>query len=215
MIETALPARLEGARPTLTALSLLALPVVAILIFGISLAFGVNGDDASILAVALATGFLALVPLALDQGRAADRRHLLISLLCLSYLMYFVLPVFTQYFMISEPVDGVLRTSNVAPEDLLTGQGVILLAILSTYVGYFYPVSRIAAQFLPKPRFDWSHESALMVALVMIPMGWFVTVGGQFGLIPSRLGSGALGAVATASYMALGLLAIILSKRAQ
>jgi len=209
MSEVAFPPQQRLASPVETVAVLVVMLLFMLLVLLIGVASNVTSSELTMLALALLTIFICLVPLIASRSRPVLERHILLSLWSAGAAVYFGVPVFTQYFLISEPVEGVVRTSNIAPADLVAGQTLVLIALASMYAGYFQPVSRVAAQFVPRPKFDWTHNAALMVALVMIPMGWFVTVGGQFGLIPARLGSGALGAVATASYMGLGLLAII------
>ena len=208
MTEATLPARRGGGRPTLSALLLLALPVAAMLIFGMSLAFGVQGDDAWLLAAALTTGALALVPLALDQGRPPMKRHLLITLISLSYLMYFVLPVFTGYFWSSSYAESNLALVNLEIRDVLVGELTVLLGLISLLIGYSVPAGRLISDALPKPRREWSHQATLIVALVMIPLGWSVFGISIYGLLPKRLGSGFLGIVASSIYVGIALLMI-------
>ena len=174
MTETTLPAHREGGRPTLAFLWLLGLPFAAFMIFALGIAFGVRGDDAAILAAALTTGSLALVPLALGQGRPPSKRHTLITLLSLSYLMYFALPVFTGYFWAGTDNMGNLHLTNLLPADVLVGELTALLGLVFLLAGYSSPAGRLVANVLPTPRRDWSHEASLVTALVMIPMGWFV-----------------------------------------
>ena len=62
------------------------------------MALGVRGTDVQVLALALITRAVALVPLILDFGRPPEQRHLLLFFLLLAYLVFFVFSVFTTYF---------------------------------------------------------------------------------------------------------------------
>ena len=212
MSENVFPAPQALARPVDLATIFVGILLLALLILMIGIVAGVAGTELAMLATSLVMLIASVTPFALTRAVPVERRHILLSLWAMGMGVYFALPVFTQYFFLTEPVDGITRIRNIQPEDILNGQLTALLALSCAYIGYFYPVGRFVAQVLPGPKVDWSHNATLMVALVMIPAGWFVTIGGQLGLIPSRLGSGALGSIGTASYMGLGLLTIMMLK---
>ena len=94
-----IPARADGSRPQVALLGLASLPIVGLLIFTIGMAVGTRPAHVPILALALVSGLLVLVPLILDQGRAPERRHVFFTLISISWGIAFVLPVFTRYFL--------------------------------------------------------------------------------------------------------------------
>lgn len=212
MSEPAFPPLQRLASPFQIALTFVGMFLVALLVMMVGMTADISGDERLMLATSLATLLVCLSPLVLMRAAPVERRHILLALWSAGMGVYFAMPIFTQYFFLPGPVDGMVRIKNIDPQDILTGQYTVLLALLCTYVGYFYPLSGLLARAVPQQRVDWSHSSALTVALVLIPAGWVVMVGGQFGLIPSRLGSGAIGSIAITAYLAFGLLAVLLVK---
>ena len=136
------------------------------------------------------------------------KRHLLITLISLSYLMYFVLPVFTGYFWSSGYSESTLALTNLDVRDVLVGELTALLGLMFLLIGYSNPAGRLISDALPKPRREWSYQTTLIVAIVMIPLGWSVFVVSMFGLLPARLGSGFLGIVSSSIYVGIALLMI-------
>lgn len=186
-----------------------AIPFGVLLGFVVGIAVGVRGDDVWILALALLTGGVALVPVFLDRTRPPEKRQLMLSMMSLSYLVFFAAPAFTQYLMASEGFQPeVTRLINIAPRDIINGQVAALVGLLCMMAGFALPIGRMIGDALPQPSVEWSETAALCVAVVMIPFGWMIFLAGQFGLVPSRLGSGVLGALASWYYFGAALLMI-------
>ncbi len=198
-----------GARQAAPLLLLAALPIAVLFAFVVGIALGVRGTDVAILGLALLTGALALVPLAVDQGRPPENRHILLSLVSASYIAFFVLPVFSQYLLFDGVAFGAIRLSNVLPEDILRGQAAALLGLVCLLAGYMMPAGRVVGDVVPKLRLEWSERDALLVAMVMIPVGWAMFLLGQFRLIPGQLGSGVLGSIVSWYISGIALLTVI------
>ncbi len=200
----------DTGRPQLGVVLLLALPVLVLMGIGVGVAFGVRGPDFSVLALALLTGAIALIPLILDVRRPYEQRHILLSVVSLAYLGLFVVSVFTTYFFAS----SVLKTDDVVvadligvrPNDIIKGQMAALVGLLLLLAGYCIPIGRIVPGGIPTPRRDWTFRAKLSVALFMIPLGWVLLLASQFGLLPKRAGSGFLGMISNSTYMGIALL---------
>jgi hypothetical protein len=191
-----LKARSDGSRPEFVLLGLAALPILGGLVFAIGLVVGTRPAHVPILAVAILSGLLTLVPLVLDQGRAAKSRHILLTMLSMSWAVFFVVPVFARYFLLDYNPEAVTQLISVIPPDVLRGQLVALAAYVAMVAGYTLPVGRSVVAALPRPRREWTLPTGLAVAAILIPLGWAVYMAGQFGLVPRRAGSGVLGVIA-------------------
>ncbi|MBW2362977.1 MAG: hypothetical protein JRG84_18920, partial [Deltaproteobacteria bacterium] len=190
-----------------TALRLTALLVVGMLLFALTPALGLRGTDIAIAGVAILGSLLALAPIIVDQGRPVASRQLLLSLMGVSYFGYYYVPVVTNYFMHGGVVtQGIAALVGVGPEDILRAVLAALLGWICLLLGFMLPVGKMIARGLPQPRREWSQLQALVVAIVMIPMGWSLVLAGQFGLIPAWAGSGVLGAFAASFYIGIALL---------
>jgi hypothetical protein len=205
-----LSSRPDGSRPDIVVPFLAAVSTLGMLVFLLGIAVGTRAEHVPILVVAVVTGVVTLVPLILDQGRPAEKRHIFFSLLSLGWAAYYVQPVFTQYFRFGgyHP-EQITSINGVSPPDLVIGQLVVLAAYLVMALGYASPFGRIVTSMLPAPRRDWPLASGLAVALVIIPLGWAVYLAGQFGLVPKRAGSGVLGTIASSTIYGIGLLMIL------
>jgi hypothetical protein len=202
-----------GGRPQLTALWLMALPLIVLLGTGMGYAFGVRGGDIQVLALALLTGAVAFVPVILDIGRPAQRRHVLLSVVSFSWFVFFVLSVFTTYFFADfvvrrEEYSG-MDLAGLRPADIVRGQLGALVGLLGMQLGYSVPISKLIPGGVPRPRYEWPYRSTLIVALFMIPLGWVLYGAGQLGLMPKRLGSGFLGSFANVAYYGIALLMLV------
>jgi hypothetical protein len=125
------------------------------------------------------------------------------------YVLFLVLPVFTQYFLLKgQHVPGTFRLSNHHPAEIAHAQVVALVGLGMLLSGFYLPFGRVAASLLPKPTREWPPQAALFVGLVTLVAGWLVFIPGQLGLIPSRLGSGATGTIAAGSYFSISLLTL-------
>lgn len=169
----------------------------------------ISGDELSMVALAMVMTIVFTVPILIDRARPPAERHMLISLCALGHWAYFAVPVFTQYFFLDVDSDGFTRLRNIAPPVIVQGQIAVIVAVVSMYVGYFYPLSATVGRALPKPIYEWPHNTAIIIAVLTVGIGWTITIGSQLGFIPRSFGSGALGAVATGSYFGVGLLAIL------
>lgn len=192
--------------------SIVALALFCLLVFLVGTVAASTPDEVAMVALSMVMLLVCSIPFLLDRARAPLERHLLLSLCSLGHAVYFAVPVFTQYFLIDEPVDGVTQLANILPSDIVAGQLVALAAMVGLYVGYFYPATAAAGRALPRPRLEWSHETALAIAFGMIVVGWTITFASAFGLLPRALGSGFFGSIATGSYFGVGLLAILAAR---
>ena len=201
-------ARADGSRPQMAALGLASLPILGLLVFAIGMALGTRPAHVPMLALALVTGLLSLVPLLLDQARPPERRHLFITLLSISWGIGFALPVFTRYFALGgyDPSLGPTTLLGMHPSDVVNGQVLVLVGFVAMLSGYAAPLGAVLARGLPQPRRDWSLTGALAVALVMIPLGWALFLMGQFGVVPRWAGSGVLGVLAATATFGIALL---------
>lgn len=204
-----LKARPDGSRPELVALGLAALPILGFVLFVVGLLVGTRRDHLPILALALVTGLLTLVPLILDQGRAARSRHVFFTLLSMSWTLFFVLPVFTRYFLRGYDPEAFTSLNGVLPGDVARGQLVVLAAYVALLIGYGIPLGRILAGALPRPRHEWPLPTGVAIAAVLIPLGWAVYLGGQFKIIPREAGSGLLGVIAKGTTSGIALLMLL------
>lgn len=185
--------------------------VTAILTFAIGIVTGVRGTELLMLGIALITTMVAFIPAIIDRARPQERRQLLISFFSLIYLIYFAIPVLTEYLWIESDwvPGGVTRLKNVAPPDIVYAQLGALVGLIFLLIGFALPAGRVVGNALPHPRREWHYQPALMAALVMVPLGWVILLGGQFGFIPRRAGSGALGTIASSIYFGFALLTVI------
>lgn len=200
-------------RPQLAAILLIALPVLVVFGIGTGAALGVWGADSSIVALALVSGAIALVPLILDIGRPNDRRHLLLTFTCLSFLANFTVSVFTTYFSATSVVDveflGILDLPAIRPSDIVNGQIAALAGLCLLLAGYCLPIGRLFRGSRLVPRRDWTYRAALTVATLMIPLGWSLFLASTFGILPARAGSGLIGTISNSTYVGLALLMLI------
>jgi hypothetical protein len=138
-----------------------------------------------------------------------ERRNLLLSIFSFSYVSFMVVPVFVFYLGDSGySREGSPSPIPLVPDDIKWGMLVTFVAFAMLLVGYTLPLGRLLARGMPRMRREWSTETALGVALLMLPLGWAVVMAGQFGLIPARAGSGVLGAIAQGATYGIGLIAI-------
>jgi hypothetical protein len=204
-----LKARPDGSRPELVLLGLAALPILGVLIMAGGILVGTRPAHVPILGAAIVSGLLTLVPLILDQGRPAIRRHILFTMLSMSWAVFFVVPVFTRYFLLGYDPEQFTELNGVLPPDVLRGQLVALAAYLAMAAGYAAPVGAGAVAALPRPRHEWSLPTGLAVATIVIPLGWAVYLAGQFGVLPKQAGSGVLGVIAGITTYGMALLMLL------
>jgi hypothetical protein len=92
--------------------------------------------------------------------------------------------------------------------DIATAQLVALAAYGAMMAGYALPAGRRLAWLLPRPRREWSRGITLAAVAFMVPLGWSVYLGGQYGFLPERLGTGVTGSFASATLYGIALLNI-------
>jgi hypothetical protein len=195
--------------PRTSAPLLVIVPILAAAGFVIGIAAGVRGDKIAVLALAIATGIVAFVPLAIDQIRPPENRHLLLSLFSMAFLVVFVNPALSIYLPATGPVEPAgMAFTAVDARDIARGQGVALAGLLVFLTAYALPFGRVIGGLFPKPRHDWPPRTTLLVGCLMIPFGWAIQFAGILGLIPERLGSGFIGALSLSTWFGLVLLVL-------
>jgi hypothetical protein len=199
----------QAAPPVAVLLRLLALPVLGFVGFGVALALGLPANRIGLLGVAIAMGTLVLSVVAVDRSRPRQRRNLLLSIFSFSYFVFFVLPIFVFYLGPSGYTpEASPNPIPLTPEVVTRGALAALVGYAMLLAGYALPAGAMMANVVPRMRREWSAETALAVALLMLPMGWAVVLVGEFGLIPERAGSGVLGVIAQAASFGIGLIAL-------
>ena len=132
MTEAATPHSQAPGRPRTLGLLPVILPILATIGFIIGIAAGVRGEKILNLALAIVSVLVALVPLAIDQSRRPEDRHLMLSLIAMAYMAVFVVPVFSIYL----PADGPIEPSGMPwtpldESDLLNGQLICLVGLVA------------------------------------------------------------------------------------
>jgi len=189
-------------------LTLFALPSLAFLGTAIGLVVGLRGGKLTMLALALVTLCLGLVPLVLNQMRRPERRGIIFCMLSIWFTLLFVVPVFTNYIhMQGFAIPGSIGMSLALP-DVVRGQWTALLGLCALLLGHYLPIGRHLAQAMRPPRRDWSHGVMLLVAMGMLVVGWTIYITSLLGLVPERAGSGFLGALGSGLIYANVLLTI-------
>jgi hypothetical protein len=196
---------LEGA----PLLLLVAIGALELLLFLWALAQGARAADLPILMVALVTILIGAAPGLFNMTRPPERRQILIALLPAVYVVYLVVPVFTQYFGPGrEEIVGLFHLAKHEAADIVHAQLVALLGLSMLLVGFYLPFGRLAASTIPKPTKEWPAHAAVAVALLTLGIGWAVYIPGQLGLLPARGGAGVLGTLASGATFGVGLLAL-------
>ena len=188
---------------------LLALPAVGVVGFGIAVAAGLPRDRLPLLGVTVLLMIAVLSFVAVDRMRPRERRNLLLSIFSFTYLVFFVVPVFVFYLGAS--VYDPLASPNpnpLTPETVTWGVIAALVGYVMLVAGNLLPVGGALARFLPQMRREWSYQTSLVIAVVIIPVGWVVRLIAEFGLMPDRAGSGALGAVSMFTSFGIALLTL-------
>jgi hypothetical protein len=181
---------------------------VAGLGFLIGIASGVRGPDVTMLGLAMLTVIVGCIPLVLDQSRAPWERHIFISLIALIFMAHYVLPALMLYIPAIGPVDASSTAhTNLLPRDVIAGQQMALIGLVALLLGYGLPLGSTVAAFLPKPRCDWSLPVLVGISILMLPIGWAMTLAIAMGILPPELGTGVIGVIANANIYANVLLA--------
>jgi hypothetical protein len=189
----------DAAHPQRMLVLIGALPMGAILIFVLSFAFGIEGEDLELLGLALVTALVACIPLALDQGRPSSQRQILLSVFSLVYLAHYVTPVFTYYIPAQGPVDAPgMALTQLRPRDLVAGQLVALAGLVSLLIGHYAAGGLSRSGLFPRSTRDWPLPVVLGVAVFMILLGWLIQALAVVGALPRELGSGVLSTLGSA-----------------
>jgi hypothetical protein len=201
--EAAAPRSQAPRRPRALSLLPVILPILATIGFILGIAVGVRGDKILNLALAIVSVLVAFVPLAIDQSRRPEDRHLLLSLLAIAYMGVFVVPVFAIYL----PAEGLVEPSGMPwtsldAGDVLKGQLICLVGLVALLIAYALPFGGLIASLFPKPRYDWPLQTTFLVGLLMIQLTAI------FGFLPARVGSGLIGALSMSVWFGLVLLAL-------
>jgi hypothetical protein len=208
MSQAAFPTSPRRARPTSPVMLLIATAIAFTAVFALSIAFGVRGWKIAVLGLAVFTGFVGMLPLLLDASRPPEKRQILMTAITFAYIGYFVVPVFTQYLWADPTLFGIFYLPLQRPQDIVAAQLVALTGLTCMLVGFYLPIGRSASRVLPTFKREWSHGTVLIVALIMLPIGWSIYLGGQFGLLPRRAGTGVLGFLAATLFFAIALLTL-------
>jgi hypothetical protein len=183
------------------------------LIVAVGLVAGVRGDDIACLLLAAVAVMIALIPLCLDVGRPPQRRHIFLSMLAISYIVNFVVPVFTYYIPAEGPMDpAAMVHTNLLPPDVARGQALAILGLLAFYAGYALPVRPLLRPILPDTLYEWSHGTALFATSAWILVGWLVFIGRAVGVVPAALGSGWISGFAISTLYGSAMLTAIYLK---
>jgi hypothetical protein len=206
------PALARGAGPSkgvVLLLQLVTLPLLGFVAFGIGLASGIQSDRIALFGLAIVTGVLNLMVTAVDRTLPRDRRNLLLSIFSFSYFCFIVLPVFVFYVGDSGyHADQQPNPIPLTPADVTRGMLAGLIGYVMLLAGYALPLGRWVSNAVPRMRREWSIETTLAVALLLLPLGWAVTLAYQFGIVPERAGTGVLGSIAQFATFAIGFIVI-------
>ena len=154
-----------------------------------------------------------MIPLGRDICRPPGKRHTFLSMVSISYMVNFVLPVFTHYIPAVGPMDpAAMGASNLWPRDIARGEWMAIPGQLCFYAGYAVPIRRFLVPMLPTKLYDWSHRGGLLAASNWIVVGWLLFIGGATGLIPAALGSGWIGGFGSGVFAGSAILAAIYLK---
>ncbi len=186
------------------------LPFAGVFFFTLGAAFGARGTDLAILALALVTLAVALLPIISDQTRPPLQRHILISMMSLGYSGFFVVPALLFYLPESGPFSPPgMRQAELSESDIAHGQLIALTGLIALLSSYALLVPRALGQALPRLRSDWGPTAIVGVILIMMPLGWMLDIGFTFGIIPKHIfGSGFLGALTKSTFLGMSLLMI-------
>lgn len=178
---------------------------ILIVVFG--LAVGVRGGDIACLFWGALAVTVAVIPLALDFGRAPQQRHLFLSMISIAYTVNFVVPVFANYIPAVGPMDpAAMQSSNLMPADIARGQWVAMLGLVFFFGGYAVPFQSAVRSVLPSRGYEWSQNSALTATGILMVTGWFFYIAASAGLIPASLGTGWLAGITSATITGSALL---------
>jgi hypothetical protein len=176
-------------------------------IIAIGLAVGVHGDDVACLLWAALAITVAGIPIALDFGRPAERRHVFLSMLSIAYTVNFVIPVFANYIPAEGPMDpAAMYGSNLLPEDIARGQWIAMTGLIFFFFGYAIPIRSLMRSVLPATGYEWSEYPALAATFLLVLAGWIFFIAIAAGVIPPALGTGWIGGVASGTISGSALL---------
>jgi hypothetical protein len=196
-------------RPRAAGLLLVIVPILAMVGFIVGIVAGVRGEKIVSLALAIVTALVAFVPLAIDQARRPEDRHLMLSLIALAYMGVFVVPVFSIYLPADGPVEpSGMNFTSLHTRDVMLGQLISLAGLIALLVAYALPFGTLMAGLFPKARHDWPLRSTFLVGCAMIPFGWAIQLIAIFGFLPAQVGSGLVGSLSLSAWFGLVLLSL-------
>ena len=184
------------------------LPIGGALIFALGVAIGARRQNIWILGLAVLTAIVSLFPLLIDRLRPPEKRQLILSFISLSWIVSFVLPVYTEFYLNDGEMTGIAGLVGMNADDLVLGQLAALVGLVSLLFGFALPIGPAVGGAIPRPQREWSHAQCLAVAMVLIPLGLSVSLAAQFELIPERLGTGVLSGFATSYHAGIALLTV-------
>lgn len=181
---------------------------IALLVELWGLLANVHGERLTMLGLALVTMLIAAAPLVLDQSRPPFRRHLVMGLFAVAFLVSYGVPVFTNYFF----AGPIAKPGNIGPPlwpnpgDIVRGQEVALLSLVCMLVAYALPIWRPLGRIIPAPSRDWSPAECDLVAVGMLGIGYAVVGLSLVGVLPRTLGSGVITTLASFHMLAVVVL---------
>jgi len=183
-----------GIRATRVLLLAVGTLVGASLSIPVAYLFGVRGGDLQMFSWAVLTFVVAMIPLLVDQTRSPARRHILLTVVTLAFMVQFAMPILTLYV----PAVGLMDPSGMAgaslsPRDIVRSQQISLVGLCSLLLAYSLPLGRLVASVVPPRQHEWKESFALVASGLLIFIGWILTLGRQFGAIGTQLGSGFIG----------------------
>ena len=205
MSEASISAGQPRANPMLQLIPLALLPIGGALIFALGVAMGARRQNIWILGLAVLTAVVSMLLLLIDRLRPLEKRQLILSFISLSWMVSFVLPVYTEFYLNDGEMSGIPGLVGMNADDLVYGQLAALLGLISLVIGFALPIGPGVGKALLRPRREWGHPQCLAVAMILVPLGLSFSLAGQFGLLPERLGSGVLGGIATSYYSGIAL----------
>jgi len=199
----------DAAPPLIVMARLISVLLGGFLSFGLGLLIGIPPDRVALFGLTIAMATLMFTVVAVDRSLPRNRRNLLLSVFSLAYAVRFVLPALVFHVGGGGyPPDTEPNPIPLTADALTTGMFAGLVSYLLLLVGFALPIGVLASDSVPHMRREWSAESTLVVAFLLIVLGWPVLLASNFGLIPQRAGSGFLGSIAVGTTVGIGMIAL-------
>jgi hypothetical protein len=180
---------------------------LAAVLVGVSL--GSRGGNLATLILCVLTGIFVLVPIVYIRAQPVAQRNVLLALFCLAFGARYVIPPIILYVPEQAPVDApAMVYSQLRPWDVASGQLVILIALVAFLLGHLVPLLRVLGPGFPRPRLDWSPLATFNAGILLIIIGWPVSMAAILGLVPAALGSGVVSTVGSSLAFGHVLLAL-------